>query len=447
MRHVQNLIIGFGKAGKTLAAEFANRGEEVILVEKSKQMYGGTCINVACIPTKKLKFLAFEREALGYTMAVNSKNELISKLNAGNYHNVADLDKAEVLDGTASFVDAHTVDVETESGLETIHAERIFINTGARPIIPEVVGLTLSERVVTSEDLISLPDLPKDLLVLGAGPIGLELASIYSQFGSNVTILDRNDTILRHEDVDVREAVLAALEAQSIQIITHANMQSVREDADSVSIKYTVNGDEFALTGSHLLVATGRKPNIDGLNLDKAGVSVTDRGAISVNEFLQTSQEHIFALGDVNGGPQQTYISLDDYRIIRDFIYGDKAYSTKHRANVPATTFIEPPLSQVGLTEVSAREQGLDFKVARLDVSSIPKAKIVENQTGLYKAIIDSKTNKILGATLFAEESHEVINIISTAMIAGMDYTQLRDQIFTHPTMAEALNDLFKKVK
>ena len=163
-----------------------------------------------------------------------------------------------------------------------------------------------------------------------------------------------------------------------------------------------------------------------------------------MNEYLQTNLPNIFALGDVNGSPQQTYISLDSYRIIRDFIYGNKTYSTDRRKNIPATTFIEAPLLQVGLSEKAAREQGLDVKVATLDVSAIPKEKLLDNQTGLYKAMIDSNTNKILGATLFGEESHEVINIISTAMIADMDYTQLRDQIFTHPTMAEALNDLFK---
>ena len=163
-----------------------------------------------------------------------------------------------------------------------------------------------------------------------------------------------------------------------------------------------------------------------------------------MNEYLQTNLPNIFARGDVNGSPQQTYISLDSYRIIRDFIYGNKTYSTDRRKNIPATTFIEAPLLKVGLSEKAAREQGLDVKVATLDVSAIPKAKLLDKQTGLYKAMIDSNTNKILGATLFGEESHEVINIISTAMIADMDYTQLRDQIFTHPTMAEALNDLFK---
>lgn len=192
------------------------------------------------------------------------------------------------------------------------------------------------------------------------------------------------------------------------------------------------------------MLTTGRKPNIEDLNLDKVGIKVSDKGAVEVNEYLQTNLPKIFALGDVNGGPQQTYISLDSYRIIRDFIYGNKTYSTDRRKNVPATTFIEAPLLQVGLSEKVAREQDLDVKVATLDVSAIPKAKLLDHQTGLYKAMIDSNTNKILGATLFGEESHEVINIISTAMIADMDYTQLRDQIFTHPTMAEALNDLFK---
>ena len=273
MKQVKNLIIGFGKAGKTLAGEFAKRGEDVILVEKTKKTYGGTCINVACIPTKKLKFLAFKRDELGYSMAVNAKNELISKLNNGNYHKVADLENAEVLDGTASFINENTVEVQTEDGVEEIQAERIFINTGARLFIPNIDGLKLSDRILTSESLIKLTDLPKDLAIIGSGPVGLELASIYSQFGSNVTLIDRNDTILKDEDADVRDAVIAAIEAKGINIVTNANTQSVKENADSVSIYYNINGDQHEIQATHLLVATGRKPNIEDLNLGKAGIT------------------------------------------------------------------------------------------------------------------------------------------------------------------------------
>lgn len=409
-------------------------------------MYGGTCINVACIPTKKLKHLAFKRDELGYSVAVNVKEELISQLNEGNYHNVADLEHAEVVDGTASFIDEHHVEVKTDDGLITIQAERMFINTGARPILPPVDGLKLSSRILTSESLIELSELPKELAIIGAGPIGLELAFIYSQFGSKVTLLDRNDTILKDEDLDIRDEVIKAIKSQGIQIINHATIERVNELSDSIEVEYSSQGDKKEISASHLLVATGRKPNIESLNLDQANITVSDKGAIEVNEYLQTNHSHIFALGDVNGGPQQTYISLDDYRIIRDYLFGSQAYSTKHRKHVPCTTFIEPPLSQVGLSEKEVREQGFSVKIATLPVSSIPQAKILDNQTGLYKAVIDQKTNRILGVTLLGEESHEVINIISTAMIANMEYTQLRDQIFTHPTMAEALNDLFKQV-
>lgn len=446
MKQVKNLIIGFGKAGKTLSAEFSKQGEDVILVEQSPKMYGGTCINVACIPTKKLKRLAFKRDELGYSVAVNVKEELISQLNEGNYHNVADLEHAEVVDGTASFIDEHHVEVKTDDGLITIQAERMFINTGARPILPPVDGLKLSSRILTSESLIELSELPKELAIIGAGPIGLELASIYSQFGSKVTLLDRNDTILKDEDLDIRDEVIKAIKSQGIQIINHATIERVNELSDSIEVEYSSQGDKKEISASYLLVATGRKPNIESLNLDQANITVSDKGAIEVNEYLQTNHSHIFALGDVNGGPQQTYISLDDYRIIRDYLFGSQAYSTKHRKHVPCTTFIEPPLSQVGLSEKEVREQGFSVKIATLPVSSIPQAKILDNQTGLYKAVIDQKTNRILGVTLLGEESHEVINIISTAMIANMEYTQLRDQIFTHPTMAEALNDLFKQV-
>ncbi|MCF0155018.1 MAG: FAD-dependent oxidoreductase [Veillonella sp.] len=464
-QHVDAIIIGFGKAGKTLAGFLGSKGQSVVLVEKDPKMYGGTCINVGCIPSKKLAWKANERpissldDAAYYEKAMEEKFALISALNGANYKKVASVPGVTVLDGTASFVDDHTVRVATAEGPVDLYSDKIFINTGATPIIPE--GVTLSDTVITSEGLLSLKTFPKRLTIIGGGFIGLEFASTYAQYGTKVTVLDKNTTFLPREDRDVADAVKASFEALGVNIIAGAHVIAVdsgvtsASSADTVSsnstgaasvkpiITYTVDGQENTIEQDIVLVATGRKANTEGLNLAAAGVETDRRGAIPVNEFLQTNVPHIWALGDVNGGPNFTYISLDDFRVVKDFLFDKTGYSTKERQTFPTSTFIYPTLSQVGLTESAAREAGYDVLVKSLPVSAIPKAKIIGNQTGLYKAIIDAKTEKILGATLFAPESHEVINIIALAMRLGANYKTLGNQIFTHPTMAEALNDLF----
>lgn len=447
MRNVDNIIIGFGKAGKTLAGFLGNKGESVILVEKDPLMYGGTCINVACIPSKKLAWKANERkisELDNETYFANSmteKNALIAALNKGNYNKVATAPNVEVLDGVASFKNQNTILVKTSTEELELQGKRIFINTGATPFIPN--NIQLSDTVITSKELLSLPKLPKKLTIIGGGFIGLEFASTYAQYGTEVTVLDQGKVFLPREDEDIANAVKESFDALGVKILNGVTVNSV-DNGTTPKVTYTdATGKEITIEQDIVLVATGRKPNIADLNLEAAGIELTERGAIKVNEYLQTNIPNIWALGDVNGGPNFTYISLDDFRIIKDFLFDKKGYSTKDRQTFPTSTFILPTLSQVGLSEKAAKEAGYDIIVKKLAVSNIPKAKIITNQTGIYKAIIDAKTNKILGATIFAVESHEVINIIALAMRLGADYRVLGTQIFTHPTMAEALNDLF----
>ena len=452
-KKVTNIIIGFGKAGKTLANYLGNKGEKTILVEKSPKMYGGTCINVGCIPSKFLATAADRRSYSQvsneeyYQNAVINKKALIAKLNKANYDKVAMNSNVEVLDGLASFKDEHTVNIQTENGVEEVSADRIFINTGAKPFIPSVEGLEVGNRIHTSETLMNLEDFPKTLTILGSGFIGLEFAATYAKFGTKVTVIDKAEKLLAREDDDVANAVFESYKSLGVEFIFGADTKHVEQDENTVTLSYEVNGETGKISSDVLLVATGRTPNTKELHLENAGVEVSERGFVNVNEHLQTNKPHIFAMGDVNGGPQFTYISLDDYRIVKSYLDGNGAYTRNDRQPIAFSAFLHPTYSRVGFSEKEARQAGYNIKVATLPVTAIPKAKILGNQTGIYKAIVDADTNQILGTVLFGEESHEVINIVVTAMIAKQPYTALANQIFTHPTMAEALNDLFGLIK
>lgn len=453
MNRVDNIIIGFGKAGKTLAGYLGSKGEKTVLIEKSPLMYGGTCINVGCIPSKFLATSA-DRKAysqLGdeeyYKQAVENKKTLISKLNKANYDKVAGVPNVEVIDGLASFKDEHTVNIKTESGVQELYAERIFINTGTTPFVPETEGLEIKGRIHTSETIMNLEEFPRSLAISGSGFIGLEFAASYTKFGTKVTIIDRGSKVLPREDEDVANAVFEAYKGLGIEFIFDANIEKVEQNESEVKISYSSKGEAHELSAEAFLVATGRKANVEGLNLEAAGIETSERGFINVNEHLQTNKPHIFAMGDINGGPQFTYVSLDDFRIVKSFLDNNGSYTRENRQPIAFSAFLHPTFSKVGLGEKEAIKAGYKIKVASLPVSAIPKAKILGDQTGLYKAIVDADTDKILGVVLYGEESHEVINTVVSTMLANQPYTVLANQIFTHPTMAEALNDLFGLIK
>lgn len=452
MKEVKNLIIGFGKAGKTLAGFLASRNESTVLVEKDSHMYGGTCINVGCIPSKSLETSArlsaqisgsFEEKAKRYEEAVSRKNKLTSALRQKNYDKAAS-SGAEILDGTASFLDPHTIEVVHPDGKkETIHAERIFINTGSRPVLPRISGIETSRHVYFSETLMDLPVLPKELIIIGGGYIGLEFASYYANFGSHVTILQNTDAFIPREDREIADAVYKQMTGRGITVIRNAETKSIQDTENGANILFSIDGKDNVRHADAILAAAGRRPNTDTLNLEAAGVETDTRGAVKVDKHLRTSQSHIYAMGDVKGGLQFTYISLDDFRIIRSDLVGKEERTTENRGAVPYCVFLDPPMARVGLSEEEARSQGYDILVGTLPAAMIPKAKVLNKADGLLKVIVDKKTEKILGAHLFCAESHELINEIKMAMDAGLSYTVLRDAIYTHPTMSEAFNDLF----
>lgn len=449
------IIIGFGKGGKTLAAEYAKHGQKVAIVERSDKMYGGTCINIGCIPTKTLvhqakiasgrKAATFEEKSEFYRNAIALKENVTGALRNKNYHNLADNPNVTVYTGTGSFLSSDTVAVRTATEELQLTSKQIIINTGAETIIPPIDGIAENPFVYTSTSIMELTALPHQLVIVGGGYIGLEFASMYASFGSEVTVLESYPTLIVREDRDIAASVQETLEKKGIVFRMNAKVQSVKHTADKAIVAYTdaQTGESVQLEADAVLLATGRRPNTKDLNLSAAGVEVDARGAIIVDERLKTTNPSIRAVGDVKGGLQFTYISLDDYRIVREDVFGDKERTTTDRNPVSYSVFIDPPLARIGLNEEEARRQNLDIIVKKLPVTAIPRAKTLGETDGLLKAIIDKNTKKILGCTLFAPDSSEVINTVAVAMKTGQDYTFLRDFIFTHPSMSEALNDLF----
>lgn len=442
MQKVQNIIIGFGKGGKTLAKFLAQRGEEVLVVEKSPQMYGGTCINIACLPSKRLVTEA--ARGTDFAAAIQGKIQMVKQLRDKNYHMLADEKTVTVLDGVAHFTGNHTIAVKTASGLKEFEGERIFINTGATPNIPAIPGLRDSQNLLTSTTAMELPKLPNKLVIIGAGYIGLEFAAMFASFGSHVTMLDHHATFLAREDDDVATMVAENLQKLGVEIKMDVVLKKVLDQDQQTILTYEGNNREQTIIADKVLVAAGRHPVTDHLGLENTDIQLASDGAIKVDSHLHTTVPNVWAIGDVKGGPQFTYISLDDFRIIKSELFGDGTRQTTNRGVVPTSVFIEPPLSQVGLTEKQAQVAGKHYELFKMPVVAIPKAKVLKDQRGILKMLVDPDTQRIIGATIYAPESHEIINMVALAMRAQLPYTMLRDQIYTHPTIAEAFNDLLK---
>ena len=446
------VIIGFGKGGKTMAGALGAAGKKVALIEKSDRMYGGTCINVGCIPTKSLVYRAglaaakggsFEEKAAAYKAAMEQKEDLTARLRGKNYQKLDSNPNITVIDGTASFQSPHVVEVEKDGRTFQVEGEQIFINTGSSAFIPPIEGLKGNPYVYTSEGLLNLTELPSRLVIIGGGYIGVEFSSIYASFGSKVTILQDGDIFLPREDEEIAGAVRESLESRGIRVMTGVKVKAL-EQAGGKALVAVDNGKEVQkLEAEAVLVATGRRLNTAGLNQEAACVEIGPRGGIVTDDSLTTTAPHIYAMGDVRGGLQFTYISLDDFRIVKSKVLGDGSYTLKERGAVPYSVFLIPPFSRVGLSEKEAVEKGYKVKVARLAAAAIPKAQVLEQPAGLLKAVIDEETGLILGAHLFCQESYEMINMIKLAMDAKVPYQVLRDTIYTHPTMSEAFNDLF----
>jgi len=450
---VDLLVVGGGKAGKSLAMDRAKAGWRVVMVERDK--IGGTCINVACIPTKALvgsaRSLLSARHAARMGVVVDGapaidldrlrahKEGVVGGMVTAHVKMFADSGMDFVL-CTARFVGERTVQIRTNAGAtRLVRGREVVINTGTTPAVPDLPGVA-EAQVWNSETILHLERLPESLLIVGGGYVGCEFASMFAIFGTRVTLLHRGEQLLPREDLDIAGALADILTDQGVDVRLGARAGAVRREPANGDVVVTL-ADGSEVRAQELLVATGRTPVTADLGLDIAGVGLTNRGFVAVDDHLRTTADHVWAAGDVAGSPQFTHASWNDFRILRANLTGRDATITGRL--VPYAVFITPELARVGLTETEARAQGHDVRVARLPVSAIPRAKTVHDAVGTWKAVVDAETDQILGAALLGHNSGEVISAVQMAMLGKLPYQQVRDAVITHPTMGEGLNLLF----
>lgn len=422
------IVVGFGKAGKTIAMKRSAAGDKVALIEQSPQMYGGTCINVGCIPTKKLLFETASGK--DFPDAVVARDQLIGKLNAKNLAMATDKG-VTVIDGKATFTASHEITVTSGSDTLVLYAPTIVINTGSTPVIPNVPG-TDNPHVFDSTGIQHISPLPKHLAIIGGGPIGLEFATLFSGQGSKVTIIDRGELPLKNFDREVAELAKTDLEARGITFLNNAELTGFSGDL-TIALK------DRDLLADAALLAIGRRPATDGLGLEQAGIKTGTRGEVLVDAHLRTNIDGIFAVGDVNGGPQFTYVSYDDHRIVLDQLAGTGKKSTAHRL-IPTTTFIEPPLSTIG--DNTEGENVVVKKALIADMPIVPRPKIINQPHGMVKFFVDKQSDALLGATLYCADSQELINTVALTMRHGVTASELGEGIYTHPATSEIFNQL-----
>jgi len=450
-----DLVILGGGTGSTLAAwTFAAEGKRVAVVDR--KYIGGSCPNIACLPSKNIIHSAKVASYLGrseefgirhngFTIDMSGVREHKRKMVTGlnqmyleNYRNTG----AEFMFATGRFIAPRTVEATLPDGnARYLRGRNVIISTGTRAALGAIPGLTEAQPLTHIEAL-ELDTIPEHLLVLGGGYIGVELSQAMRRFGSKVTVIDRNHRLMSQEDEDVCKALGDLLGDESIDIVLNAHIKRVSgSSGDAVTIAFEQNGKEKMLRGSHLLVATGRTPNTEGLGLALAGVEVTDRGYIKVNERLQTTAPGVWAIGEIAGSPQFTHISVDDFRVVHANLTGGHRLTTGRQ--IPYCLFTDPELAHIGMREREARAQGISYRLFKLPMLENLRAQTLSETRGFVKALIEAQSDRILGFTAFGVGAGEILAAVQVAMIAGLPYTALRDAILTHPTLVEGLIPLF----
>ncbi len=453
MQKFDVIVVGAGQAGIPLAKKFAKAGKKVAIIEK--RVIGGTCINDGCSPTKTM--IASARVAylskngakwgalsdnfrIDYKTVLKRKNDIIESFRNGAIKGLEKEKNITIFMGLGYFETANHIKIALENETINIYGETIFINTGCSPTIPNIEGLDKTEYL-TSTTLMELKEIPEHLIILGGGYIALEFGQMMGRFGTKVTILEKSNTLLPHEDDDVCIAITDIFKSENIEIHTSVEILSVSGDKRK-KVFTKIKGKEQNFTGSHILVATGREPQTKNLKLSFAGVKTDDKGYIQVNEKLQTSTKNIYALGDAKGGPAFTHIAYNDHLIIADNLLKEKNHTTNNRI-VPYCMFTDPQLGRVGITEGEAKEKKLNYKVAKLEMKYVARALETGETKGYMKAIVDTDSKQILGASIIGEQGGEIMSVLQMAMLGKITYEQIRNNIFAHPLFSESLNNLF----
>jgi pyruvate/2-oxoglutarate dehydrogenase complex dihydrolipoamide dehydrogenase (E3) component len=449
------IVIGSGQGGTPLSRTLAEAGLRTALIER--EHVGGTCVNEGCTPTKTMvasgRVAYLTHRAIDYGVRTGPisvdmgrvrqrKRGVVNSFRNGSQKRLEKTANLELIFGDASFTGHKSLQVRLkDGGLQAVTAERIFINAGTRASRPPIEGL---DRVpfLDNVSIMELDALPEHLLVLGGGYVGLEFGQMFRRFGSLVTIVQSRGQLLSGEDPDIGQEVAKILQQEGVEVLLKAKAQRLSQSEGRLKMEIIIGDKQRTIEGSHLIVATGRVPNSDRLNLEAAGIQTDARGFIKVNNRLETNVAGVYALGDIKGGPAFTHISYDDFRIIRANLLEKKNVTTDNRL-VPYTLFIDPQLGRIGLSENQAREAGRKFRVAKLAMSSVARAIEMDETRGFIKAIVDAGSDQILGAAILGVEGGEVMAVLEVAMMGKLPYTLLRDGIFAHPTLAESLNNLF----
>jgi pyruvate/2-oxoglutarate dehydrogenase complex dihydrolipoamide dehydrogenase (E3) component len=451
------LVLGSGAGGKLIAWTSAQKGQRVVVVER--KYVGGSCPNIACLPSKNFIHSAkvaslfyrsgefgISKENVRIDMAAvrERKRKMVRNLvdmHLDNYKKSG----AELVMGTGRFIGPRTIEVElADGGKRTFRGKNVVINTGSRATLEPIPGLA-EAKPLTHIEALELDHIPKHLLVLGAGYVGLELAQAFRRFGAEVTLIERNSRVVHREDEDISQGLEESCRDEGITVVTNAKISLVKGNSGEwIRLLGTRNGDELSLEGTHLLAAGGRTPNTNGIGLDKAGVKTTDHGYVKVNERLQTTAEGVWAVGDCAGSPHFTHISENDFAVVSDNIAGGHRVTTGRQ--VPFCMFTDPEFARIGLSETEAKERGIRYRVAKLPMAAVFRAMTISETRGFMKALIEKESDRILGFTMFGAGAGEVMATVQMAMLAGLPYTALRDAVLAHPTMPEGLIALFGKV-
>ena len=450
------IVVGSGQAGTPLSRALAQAGMRTALVERVH--VGGTCVNEGCTPTKTMvasaRVVYLARRAADYGVQIGSisvdlprvrqrKRDIVNTFRNGNQSQIEMTPNLDLIFGAASFAAPKTLAVCGKDGGErSLRAERIFLNAGTRTAWPKLEGLA-SVPFLDNVSLMELDTLPEHLLILGGGYIAVEFGQMFRRFGSRVTIVQSRKQLLAREDPDVAQEVASILRQDGVEVLAATCSERVGWTDGQIRLEVNHGSGVRTIKGSHLMVAVGRTPNSDTLNLTAAGIETDGKGFIKTNSRLETNVAGVYALGDIKGGPAFTHISYDDFRIIRANLIEKKNVTIEGRL-VPYTCFIDPQLGHVGLTEEEARGQGRKIRVAKMPMNHVARALETGESRGFMKAIVDANNDQILGATVLGVEGGEVMAVFEMAIMGKLPYTALRDGIFAHPTLAEGLNNLFR---